>query len=166
MGHSARLLNSVAFFAVFLVLSIRFRVGFLKNMFHRTGLVYGLAFSGSSLDCGYWTQDRSDGSAAYDAGSHRTGVATSLYASCFHVGALAHRSHRTFAALASASYPDYSQVITSIVIPVATIINLVVWIRTTMKRASRRKHSIIRHTTVGFTTYVPLLSLCVPADDA
>ncbi|MFO0657757.1 MAG: hypothetical protein U0787_22165 [Polyangia bacterium] len=45
-----------------------------------------------------------------------------------------------FAALASASYPDYSQVITSIVIPVATIINLVVWIRTTMKRASRRKH--------------------------
>ena len=137
----ASLLNSVAFFAVFLVLSIRFRVGFLKNMFHRTGLVYGLAFSGQliglrllGLKIGLTVPQ------LMTLDLIALASVTSLYASCFMWELWLIVPIALFAALASASYPDYSQVITSIVIPVATIINLVVWIRTTMKRASRRKH--------------------------
>lgn len=136
----ASLLNSVAFFAVFVVLTIRFQVGLRKNLFHRTSLVYGLAYSGHSIGLRLLgIQIGLTVSQLMTLDLIALASVTAMYAACYLWELWCVVPLALGSAMAAALYPDYAQIITSIMIPVATILNLVFWTRTTMKRASRRK---------------------------
>jgi serine/threonine protein kinase len=139
-AEKASLLNSLAFFAVFATLSIRFRKGFVRNSFHRGSLVYGLSYS------------------AHLIGMRLLGIklglnvpqlmtldllalasSSAMASACVMRGLWPVIPLGLFSSLAAATYQDEAQIIASLAIPVATIIILTVWIRTTVKRVHRRK---------------------------
>ncbi len=137
----ASLINSLAFFAVFALMSVRFHRGFVRNTFHRINLVYGLAFSGQligvrllGIQSGLTVQQMM----VLDliALASTTGMASSsTMPGVWPVIPLA-----LGAAIAGSLYPAYAQIMASIAIPLSALLILRVWIGvTTARRAHRRK---------------------------
>ena len=139
-AQRASLLNSLAYFAVFGYLAIRFRKVFVRNSFHRGSMVYGLSYSSHliglrllGIEIGLTVPQLMTLDLLALASS------TAMAAACVMRDMWVLIPLALVSALCCAKYPAQAEIISSVVIPFATVITLVVWIRATAKRGNRHK---------------------------